>query len=179
MSKGVWQQGCQHAQFGSECCESPPVGFGGALKHTVAAHGSKRPSVQREPNQERWAHAGDTAALFEDENSWGGDMMYREHKGITYEVHYPERNQKLWGFGFAKLGESATVRFGERMAANEVWSRYRTLCAEGEPFDVALEYRGEHVDPSVILAVGRLASGECNSFALWVPARQQLKVASG
>lgn len=109
----------------------------------------------------------------------GGRMLYREHKGVTYEVHYPERNQKVWGFGSAKLGEAAVVRFGERMAANEVWSRYRTLCAEGEPFDVALEYRGEHVDPSVILALGRLVSGECERFALWVPAREQLKVASG
>jgi hypothetical protein len=72
-----------------------------------------------------------------------------------------------------------TLKFGERMAATEVWSRYRTLCAAGEPFDVALEYRGEHVDASVILALGRLASGECESFALWVPAREQLRLASG
>ncbi len=106
-------------------------------------------------------------------------MVYRQHKGVTYEVHYPERNQKVWGFGSAKLGESAVVKFGERMAATEVWSRYRTLCAAGEPFDVALEYRGEHVDPSVILALGRLVSGECESFALWVPAREQLRLASG
>lgn len=120
------------------------------------------------------------------EQVWGlgqidlGDcMVYRQHKGVTYEVHYPERNQKVWGFGSAKLGEMAAVKFGERMAAHEVWSRYRTLCAGGEPFDLALEYRGEHVDPSVILALGRLASGECDRFALWVPAREQLQAASG
>lgn len=106
-------------------------------------------------------------------------MVYRHHKGVTYEVHYPERNQKAWGFGSAKLGENVAVKFGERMAPNEVWSRYRTLCAEGAPFDVALEFMGERVDPSVILAVGRLVSGECERFALWVPAREQLRAASG
>lgn len=109
----------------------------------------------------------------------GANMVYRQHNGVTYEVHYPERNQKVWGFGSAKLGEKVSVKFGERMAPNEVWSRYRTLCAEGEPFDLALEYRGEHVDPSVILALGRLVAGECERFALWVPAREQLQAASG
>lgn len=106
-------------------------------------------------------------------------MVYRQHKDVIYEVHYPERNQKAWGFGSARLGERIAVKFGERMAAHEVWSRYRTLCSEGAPFDVALQYMGEEVHPSVILAVGRLASGECDRFALWIPAREQLRLASG
>jgi hypothetical protein len=106
-------------------------------------------------------------------------MLYREHKGIVYEVHYAERNQRAWGFGSAPLGEKVTVKFGERMAPHEVWSRYRTLCSGGAPFDVALEYLGERVDPSVILALGRLVNGECERFALWVPAREQLRLASG
>lgn len=106
-------------------------------------------------------------------------MVYREHKGVVYEVHYPERSQKAWGFGASRLGEKITVKLGERMAPSEVWSRYRTLCAEGKPFDVGLEYLGERVHPSVILALGRLVRGECERFALWVPAREQLRLASG
>jgi hypothetical protein len=104
-----------------------------------------------------------------------GSTAYRQHKGRIYEVHYPERNQKAWGFGSARLGEKATIRSGERMAAHEVWSRYRTLCAAGEPFDVELEFMGERVHQSVILAIGRLANGECDRFALWLPAQFRMK----
>jgi hypothetical protein len=93
---------------------------------------------------------------------------YYERDGVAYLVHFPTPYERVWGFGSAKLGEPVEVCDGQ-LVPLEVWSRYRSLCAGGEPFDIALEYRGTRADPSVVLALGRLASGEWDRFALCLP----------
>jgi len=93
---------------------------------------------------------------------------YYERDGVAYLVHFPTPYERAWGFGCAKLGEPVAVGEGQ-LVPLEVWSRYRSLCAGGEPFDIALEYRGMRADPSVVLALGRLASGEWDRFALCLP----------
>jgi hypothetical protein len=94
---------------------------------------------------------------------------YYERNGVAYQVHFPTPYERAWGFGSAKLGETVTIDAG-LLVPLEVWIRYRALCAAGEAFDIKLAYRGYRADPSVVLALGRLASGEWDRFALCLPA---------
>lgn len=94
---------------------------------------------------------------------------YYERNGVAYQVHFPTPYERAWGFGAAKLGRTVVISDGP-LVPLEVWSRYRALCAAGDPFDIGLEYRGHRADPSVVLALGRLVSGEWDRFALCLPA---------
>lgn len=103
-----------------------------------------------------------------DEAVLGARAGYYERNGVAYQVHFPTPYERVWGFGAAKLGQPVVIS-DDPLVPLEVWRRYRTLCAAGEPFDIKLEYRGLNVDPSVVLALGRLVSGEWDRFALCLP----------